>query len=60
MEATKIMKEAKWDKNTIYQDQLSFTGPDGFVITVARSKEGQTRKEVEEILIEQVQERYGA
>ena len=60
MDATKIMKEAKWDKNTIYQDQLSFTGPDGFVITVARSKEGQTRKEVEEILIEQVQERYGA
>lgn len=60
MDATKIMKEAKWDKNTIYQDQLSFTGPDGFVITVARSKEGQTRKEVEEILIEQVQDRYGA
>lgn len=58
MEASEIIKNAKWNKNTIYQDQIEYIGSDGRIVSVIRSKEGMTRQEAEEILVERVQELY--
>lgn len=58
MTPQEILEKAKWNKDTSFIDQLSFVGPDGFIISVVRSQEGMTRKEVEAILVERVQERY--
>ena len=58
MTREEILDKSTWNKNTIYQDQLTFKGPDGKGITVVRSKEGMSRSEVIEILIDEVQARY--
>ena len=60
MTAETILANAKYSKDTVYDYQLSFTGPDGYQITVVKSSEIATRKDIEATLIEQVQERYGA
>ena len=60
MDAKKILEKARWNKDTTFVDQISFVGDDGYQISVPRTKEGMTRKEAEEILVEAVQERYGA
>lgn len=58
MDAVTILKNAKWNSSTVYQDQLTFVGPDKKVVSVVRSKEGMTRKEAEEALIDRVQALY--
>lgn len=60
MTAQAILEKAKWNKDTCWEDQLTFVAPDGKLISAVRSKEGMTRKEVEEILVERVQTLYGA
>lgn len=55
-----ILEKAKWNKDTCWMDQIMFVGPDGYEISVPRTKEGMTRREAEDILVEQVQERYGS
>lgn len=60
MKAETILSQMKYSKNTAYDYELTFTGPDGYQISVVKSSEIATRKQLEETLIEQVQERYGA
>ncbi len=58
MTEEEILKRAKWNKDTSHIDQLTFVGDDGFIISVVRSQEGMSRKEVERTLVERVQARY--
>lgn len=51
-----ILDKAKWNKDTAYIDQLTYIFDDGFQISVPRSKEGMTRWEIEEILVDEVNE----
>lgn len=51
-----ILEKAKWNKDTGYPDQLTYVFDDGFQISVPRSKEGMTRWEVEETLVDEVNE----
>lgn len=58
MTAKQILEKSSWNKDTAYQDQITFVGDDGFKISVPRTKEGMLRKEAEETLIEVVQAHY--
>ncbi len=55
----KILEKAVWNKATGYQDQLTYTFEDGYEISVPRTKEGMTRFEIEDTLVEAVKERLG-
>lgn len=59
MTAQDILSKATWNKNTVYQDQITFIGEDGYQIHVVRSAEGVSRSACERRLVELVQERYG-
>ena len=60
LDDVEILKRAKWNKDTSCLEQITFTGPDGYLIHVVRSTpEWQTRKQAEALLIEKVKEHYG-
>ena len=58
MSPKEILEKASWNKDTAYVDQITFVGDDGFKISIPRSKEGMSRKEAEDALIEAVQDHY--
>lgn len=59
MKPQDILSKATWNKNTVYLDQITFIGEDGYQIHVVRSAEGISRATCEKRLVELVQERYG-
>lgn len=53
-----IMKDAYWNKVTVYGMQISYQMPDGHIVSAVRSYEGESLKEVEDRLVKLVQERW--
>lgn len=46
------------NKDTAYDMQLSYTLPNGYIVSVVKSSEIATRKQLEDALVEQVTEAY--
>ena len=57
-DAKKILEAARFNKATIYDYQLSYDMPDGRTISVVRSSQLFSKKDIEEMLVEAVQEAY--
>ena len=59
MTAEEILKNSKRNKTYGGYEQLTFTDENNYSISVVKTNLGMSRKEIENILIESVQERYG-
>ena len=53
-----VRKNMYVSKGTVYDYQLCFKTPSGYIVSVPHSSDLVSRKELEEILIEQVIERW--
>ena len=54
LEPKHILKDAYWNKSTIYGSQISYQMPSGHVISAVRSYPGETTKDVEDRLVKMV------
>lgn len=57
-DAKKILAAARYNKGTVYDYQLSYDMPDGRTISVVHSSQLFSKKDIEEMLVEAVQEAY--